>query len=370
MSRFFKIIVLFLSVQPTLVAHAQECKPIRANRNKTASLRDVGLSSSIWMNEKYRFEQQQRDTPEVSVYSDDKLITRLRTHHSEVVSPQLIVYEKDGQQLIDSLDFRVRRKQRTYFDSRIASSHVYATLNPATRSLTYYRKGGNDSLTIVRYEDGSIWKKTYNNTYNTDSAKLEWSREGILIRKELWPTIYTYYPDGVLKTHRFDTSVNRRVSCELAYYPTGVLQSVEYFSFDKPCHVWRFYTDQGILARSERKTPIDSLPYGIVEAAPPPPQIYSYVEQQPDFRGDRDKYFGEQLAGLLCRSREPLEGPYAVTFMIDADGRTSYQRGEGENIEAIAGELKKMFDNMTGWRPGRINGRPLKAMMEMRFIVQ
>lgn len=365
------IVLSFLLVNTP--ANAKQCKPIRANRNKVLSfsgLKSYSIISLVSYDDKYRLDYTKAgDTDRVLVYSGDKLINNVAMKNRVVAGPY-IQYEEKGDQLVDSIDFKRAGRRKSYYSLSLSGSHVYATLNTTQHTLKYYNWIGNDSMMITRYADGVLKQQVISDQSGNDSLTVDWNEAGILSSKKLWGVTTTYYPDGVIKSRRFDTTIVRHVNCLKEYYSTGILRSVKYFIMDTPVHIWRYYNEEGVLARTERKRPVASIAYetGVVEA-PPPPQIFRYVEQMPDFPG-KEKYFSSNLEAVLCSSRATLKKSYQVKFLIAADGTVTFKNVEGINSKAIEEGLKAMFASMPQWRPGKLNGMRASIVVLMEITVR
>src|SRR4028118_1207925 len=78
MHLLFKTLLLLLLLQPGFESplHAQECKPIRANRNQVVAMNYVTVTGTSWRSKDgvYRYELAHKDTTEVLVYKGGTLL--------------------------------------------------------------------------------------------------------------------------------------------------------------------------------------------------------------------------------------------------------------------------------------------------------
>jgi protein TonB len=113
--------------------------------------------------------------------------------------------------------------------------------------------------------------------------------------------------------------------------------------------------------------PIDNPGTGtqIVEAAPPPPEIYTVVDQQPVFPGDVRAYLADKL-NYPDQAREAgIEGRVVVRFVVDEEGRisqASVQRGIGGGCDE---EALRVVRGMPKWTPAKVNGKPVKSYFSL-----
>lgn len=100
---------------------------------------------------------------------------------------------------------------------------------------------------------------------------------------------------------------------------------------------------------------------GVVEAAPPPPQIFTYVEQMPEFNGNVQEYLGNKLRYPDQAREAGIEGRVIVQFVVNEDGDISdavVKRGIGGGCDE---EALRVVKSMPKWKPGKQNGRPVKV---------
>ncbi len=382
--RSVPLLFLLIGTASSAAGAPRVCKPIRANRAKTIAVESNRLRSSTWTpgdttlvwttrnGDHGLIVRKGEKTDTLYVSERGRPAYTVTTQYTQILAPH-IVYPQGGEEWTDTLDAPGTggRTQR-YFDNIFESRNVRATTNAARRSLRYYQHNGLDSLYLIRHANGAPQLLTRYDAYGADSLTQQWSAAGILTvrRAAQRNDERTYYPDGVLQTHRYDTS-GPVGYCHKEFHSNGALKLVAFFQEGEPAGTWRHYGEDGRLLRTEKmKRAIDSLMYGVVEAAPPPPQIYTIVDQMPEARGDFGAMLAPQLAQVLCRSREPLDGKYFVTFIIDEAGKVVMSGLKGQNAAAIEPDLKSVFAALPAWKPGRFNGRAVRTKMAVPFLVK
>ena len=113
--------------------------------------------------------------------------------------------------------------------------------------------------------------------------------------------------------------------------------------------------------------PIDNPGTGtaIVESAPPPPEIYTVVDQQPEFPGDVRSYLADKL-NYPDQAREAgIEGRVVVRFVVNEEGaisQASVQRGIGGGCDE---EALRVVRGMPKWKPAKVNGKPVKSYFSL-----
>lgn len=103
----------------------------------------------------------------------------------------------------------------------------------------------------------------------------------------------------------------------------------------------------------------------IVEAPPPPPEIYTVVDQQPEFPGDVRAYLADKLQYPDQAREAGIEGRVVVRFVVDENGaisQTSVQRGIGGGCDE---EALRVVRGMPKWRPAKVNGKPVKSYFSL-----
>jgi periplasmic protein TonB len=102
---------------------------------------------------------------------------------------------------------------------------------------------------------------------------------------------------------------------------------------------------------------------GVVEA-PPPPQIFTYVEQMPEFPGGdaaRMKYLSENIHYPDAAREAGVDGKVIVKFVVSEDGSISDITVLRDFGYGSADEAKKVVSKMPKWKAGKQNGRPVKV---------
>ncbi len=377
------LLSLFLAVAFSAYGVPRDCKPIRANRAKTIVVETQRMQSSQWARGDTTLVRTTRDgkyrlvvrnglpADTLFVSKDREPAYTVATRYTQIVAPY-IVYTQGGEEWTDTLNAQGSGGgARRYFDGNFESSAVHATTNTARRSLRYYRRAGTDSAYLVRHANGAPQLLVRYDAYGADSLTQQWSEDGVLTMRRAAQRHdeRTYYPDGVLQTHRYDTS-GPLGYCHKEYHPSGALKAVAFFQEGEPAGTWRHYGADGHLLRTEKKKrAIDSLMYGVVEAAPPPPEIPTIVDQMHEASKDFGAVLAQQLDQVLCRSRVALDGKYTVIFIVDEAGKLITTGAAGQNAEAIAPDLKAVFAALPAWRPRRLNGRPMRSKMALYFKV-
>jgi protein TonB len=120
------------------------------------------------------------------------------------------------------------------------------------------------------------------------------------------------------------------------------------------------------LPASAQKRPVKHKQYGHgVVAVAPPPEIFTYVEQQPEFVGGStalDKFLDANLRYPLVARENEIMGRVIVRFMVAEDGTVAHAkvlRGIGAGCDE---EALRVVKAMPRWRPGKVNGKPVRAM--------
>lgn len=102
---------------------------------------------------------------------------------------------------------------------------------------------------------------------------------------------------------------------------------------------------------------------GAVET-PPPPQIFQFVEQMPEFPGGQDqllRYLSEHIRYPDQAREAGIEGKVTVKFVVNEDGDIS----DAQVLRGIGGgcdqEALRVVKSMPKWKPGKQNGRAVKV---------
>lgn len=99
---------------------------------------------------------------------------------------------------------------------------------------------------------------------------------------------------------------------------------------------------------------------GVVDA-PPPPTVFSYVEQMPVSGYDIPSYLGKNIKYPDAARENNIEGRVVVKFVVNEDGHIS----EVQVVRGIGGgcdeEAKRVVQAMPPWKPGKQNGKAVKV---------
>jgi len=100
---------------------------------------------------------------------------------------------------------------------------------------------------------------------------------------------------------------------------------------------------------------------GVVEAPPPPPQIFTYVEQMPEPTVNPNEFLSKNLRYPEMAKENNIQGRVTVKFVVNEDGEVS----DVQVVKGIGGgcdeEAKRVVQKMPKWKPGKQNGRPVKV---------
>jgi protein TonB len=126
----------------------------------------------------------------------------------------------------------------------------------------------------------------------------------------------------------------------------------------------------------DEKGDVDGIDPGIVAptqgtgvvAPPPPPAIFSYVEQMPVSGYDMSAYLSKNLHYPDAARESNIEGRVLVKFVVNEDGAVSdvqVQRGIGGGCDE---EAKRVVAAMPNWKPGKQNGKPVKVYFTLPIM--
>ncbi len=105
-----------------------------------------------------------------------------------------------------------------------------------------------------------------------------------------------------------------------------------------------------------------------VVAAPPPPQIFTYVEQMPVPSVDLNSYLSKNLKYPEQARSNNIEGRVVLKFVVNEDGTVSgitVVRGIGNGCDE---EAKRVLAAMPAWKPGKQNGRAVKVYFTLPIV--
>lgn len=101
-----------------------------------------------------------------------------------------------------------------------------------------------------------------------------------------------------------------------------------------------------------------------VEAAPKEEEIFTVVEQQPEFPGGMaalGQYLGKNLRYPAAAQRANISGRVFVSFVVNTDGSI-------QDVQVLKGlgfgtdeEAQRVVKGMPKWRPGKQSGRPVRV---------
>lgn len=99
---------------------------------------------------------------------------------------------------------------------------------------------------------------------------------------------------------------------------------------------------------------------GAVEA-PPPPQIFTYVEQMPEPSVNVNEFLQKNLRYPELAKENNIQGRVTVRFVVDENGAVS----DVNVVKGIGGgcdeEAKRVVMKMPKWKPGKQNGKAVKV---------
>lgn len=111
---------------------------------------------------------------------------------------------------------------------------------------------------------------------------------------------------------------------------------------------------------------------GVVEAPPPPPEIFSYVEQMPEFNGDLNDYLSKNINYPQMARDAGVSGRVVLKFVVDENGRVggiTVVKSMGSGLDE---EAKRVVAGMPPWKAGKSNGKAVKVYftLPIKFTLQ
>ena len=106
----------------------------------------------------------------------------------------------------------------------------------------------------------------------------------------------------------------------------------------------------------------------VSEAAAQEDQVYTVVEQQPEFPGGYDSlrnFIRKNLRYPLSARQQGIEGTVYASFIVDKDGKVysvNIIRGLSPDCDS---EVKRLVESSPDWVPGKQSGRPVSV----RFVL-
>lgn len=91
-------------------------------------------------------------------------------------------------------------------------------------------------------------------------------------------------------------------------------------------------------------------------------KVYTYVQQMPEFKGELNKYFAENIHYPKAAADAGITGRVVVQFVVKADGtidNVKVLRGIGAGCDE---EALRVIKNMPPWKPGKQEGKPVNVM--------
>jgi protein TonB len=98
------------------------------------------------------------------------------------------------------------------------------------------------------------------------------------------------------------------------------------------------------------------------------PQIFTYVEQMPDFPGGQTelmKYLQKNLRYPPAARENGIEGRVVLQFVVDEQGRISDIQTLRDIGGGCADEATRVVKSMPPWKPGKQNGNPVKVYFKL-----
>jgi protein TonB len=106
---------------------------------------------------------------------------------------------------------------------------------------------------------------------------------------------------------------------------------------------------------------------GAVEA-PPPPQIFTYVEQMPEPSVNVNEFLSKNLRYPELAKENNISGRVTVRFVVDENGDVS----DVNVVKGIGGgcdeEAKRVVMKMPKWKPGKQNGKAVKVYYTLPIV--
>lgn len=133
----------------------------------------------------------------------------------------------------------------------------------------------------------------------------------------------------------------------------------------------------------EYEEPAEVAPPPEPEPPPPPPpppppkeeEVFSYVEQMPEFPGGQKALFqflGKELKYPEAARENGIQGSVVLSFVIEKDGSITNVQVIREIGGGCTEEALRVVQNMPKWNPGRQNDFPVRARftLPIRFKLQ
>ena len=98
------------------------------------------------------------------------------------------------------------------------------------------------------------------------------------------------------------------------------------------------------------------------------PQIFTYVEQMPDFPGGQAelmKFLSKNLRYPPAARENGIEGRVVLQFVVDESGKISDLQVLRDIGGGCAEEAERVVRMMPPWKPGKQNGNPVKVYFKL-----
>lgn len=221
-----------------------------------------------------------------------------------------------------------------------------------------YEQGKKTGKWIMLYEDGKEMRvETYING-SLDGLVTEWFPGG----KKKYELNYSMgYLDG--KSTQWDS--------------TGkVLQVRKYKKSEKIEFPFIVKSNKPIVTQDghgDEKEVVGPLTPTVEEKKNDPDEVYQFAEEMPEFPGGQDalyKYIQQHIKYPEIERESGISGKVFVQFTIDTDGSIINVKilkgvagGTGLDKEAL-----RVIKSMPKWTPGKMNGKPVKVVMNLPII--
>ena len=97
-------------------------------------------------------------------------------------------------------------------------------------------------------------------------------------------------------------------------------------------------------------------------------EIFTYVEQMPQFEGDLNSYLVAHIRYPELAKDNSIEGRVSIKFVVNEDGTIA----AAEVLRGIGGgcdeEALRVLNTMPKWKPGKQNGRPVKVYFTLPIL--
>jgi protein TonB len=112
--------------------------------------------------------------------------------------------------------------------------------------------------------------------------------------------------------------------------------------------------------------PVEGTGNAVIDEAPQ--QIFTVVEQPPEFPGGEEKlfeYLQKNIKYPAMAKESGIQGTVYVTFVVETDGSITdvkVLRGQGGGLDQ---EATRVVKNMPAWKPGKQNGRGVRVQFNL-----